>query len=230
MRLVCFRYGCGFIVKYQGANCEKACHGLHAHETASNRPSQSFRSRALAKRHHALSALTAFEVPVTLRLSNSLALDQTLNMFFSITNAACRLYEYDEAQSTLMLPTDITALKRRTESSIEDRALHCCPSLGFQPSQVINFALQHLNQTDLSPPNMVILDAQSNEEFTCLLLSRKELSYDAHDFVQTRSDFESAVVTLNTIETGCGGADSQLSTDYPLSDRALRISARDRSS
>ncbi|GAB7335048.1 hypothetical protein MBLNU13_g06906t1 [Cladosporium sp. NU13] len=37
-------------------------------------------------------------------------------------------------------------------------------------------------------------------------------SDDVHGFVQTRADFESAVVTLKTIETGCGGADCQLDT------------------
>ena len=123
---------------------------------------------------------------------------------------------------------DITVLEPKTESPVEDRLLQNWPFLGFQPSQVVDFALRHLHQTDLSPTNMIILDERSNEDSTCLLLSRNELIDDAHDFMQTRSDFESAVVTLKTIETGCGDADGQLSTIYPGSDGVLRIAVRDR--
>lgn len=128
-----------------------------------------------------------------------------------------------------MTSDDITILKPRTESPVECRLLQRWPFSGFQPSQVIDFALQHLNQTDFSPSNMIILDERSNQDSTCLLLSWKELSDDAYDVVQTRSDFESAVVTLKAIETGCGDPDSQLSTNYPDSDGVLRKSVRDRS-
>jgi len=123
---------------------------------------------------------------------------------------------------------DITVLEPRTEPPVEDRFLQQWPFLGFQPSQVVDFALRRLHQTDLSPTNIIILDERSNEDSTCLLLSWNELSDDAHDFVQTRSDFQSAIVTLKTIETGCGDADGQLSTNYPGSDEVLRISVRDR--
>lgn len=59
---------------------------------------------------------------------------------------------------------------------------------------------------------------------TCLLLSKGVLSKDAHDFMQTGADFESAVVTPKTIEIGCGGADCQLDTNYVGYDGVLRIS------
>lgn len=163
-------------------------------------------------------------------LFNGVALNQTLDTFFSVANAACRACEYEEAQSTLMHSADIAALESRTEPPVAHRLVQNWPFLQFQLSQVIDFALQHLDQTLLSPTNMIVLDERSNEDSTCLLLSRNELSNDAHSFMQARSDFESAVVTLKTIETGCGGADSQLITDYPGSDGVLRISARDCSS
>lgn len=164
------------------------------------------------------------------RLSNTVALHQTLDTFFSVADAACRACEYDEAQATLMHSTEITALEPRTEPPVKDHLHQNWPFSGFQPSQVIDFALQHLDQTDLSPTNLIILDERSNEDSTCLLLSQNELSDDAHDFMKVRSDFESAVIALKTIETGCGVADSQLWTGYPGSDGVLRISVQDRSS
>lgn len=39
-------------------------------------------------------------------------------------------------------------------------------------------------------------------------------------------DFESAVVVLKTVETGCGDVEGQLSTRYSGSDGVLRISMR----
>jgi len=48
------------------------------------------------------------------------------------------------------------------------------------------------------------------------------------EYVQVRSDFESAVVVLKTVETGCGDVEGQLSTRYSGSDGVLRISMRDR--
>jgi hypothetical protein len=157
-------------------------------------------------------------------MSDMLWRHQCLDNFFSQANEACRLCEYDEPQSTLMHSDDIAVVKPRTEPPVEDRFLQHWPFLGFSPSQIIDFAQRHLHLSNLSPENFVILDERSNQDATCLVLSRNVYGEDAHDFVQTRADFESAVITLRTIEIGCGYADSQLSTDYPGYDGVLRIS------
>ncbi|KAH0445800.1 hypothetical protein KCU90_g144, partial [Aureobasidium melanogenum] len=86
----------------------------------------------------------------------------------------------------------------------------------------------HLNNTDLSPTNLIILDDVTIQNDTCLLLWKDPLSDDPWSYVQVRSDFESAIVVLKTIETGCGDTDTQLDTKYEGSDGVLRISVRDR--
>jgi hypothetical protein len=153
---------------------------------------------------------------------------QCLDNFFSQANAACRSCEYEDAQSTLMHSDDIAVVKPRTEPPVEDRFLQSWPFLGFSPGQVIDFAQQRLHLSAFSPGNLIILDERSNQDATCLLLSRNVFGEHAYDFVQTRADFESAVVALKTVEIGCGDADSQLSTEYPGSDGVLRISMQGR--
>ena len=153
---------------------------------------------------------------------------QPLDAFFQEANVACRQCEYEEPQSTLMSSRDVSAIRPRTESPVDDNLLVEWPFEGSSVSQIIDFVIQHLDQTDLSPTNLVILDDLTNQNHTCLLLSRNSLSDDPRDYVQVRSDFESAVVALKTIETGCGDADTQLDTNYPGSDGVLRISVRDR--
>lgn len=106
--------------------------------------------------------------------------------------------------------------------------LESWPFEGFSVQQIIDFAIQHLNNTDLSPTNMVILDDITNQDDTCLLLSKDPFSNDPQAYVKVRSDFESAVVCLATIEIGCGDADTQLDTNYEGSDGVSRISVRDK--
>ncbi|KAI5272056.1 hypothetical protein E4T47_04613 [Aureobasidium subglaciale] len=150
------------------------------------------------------------------------------HLFFEQANALCRECEYPEAQSTLMNFRDITAIRSRTESPVDDDLINDWPFQSSSVEQIMDFVIQHLDQTDLTPTNLVILDDRTNRDNTCLLLSRNELSDDPRDYIQVRSDFESAIVVLRTIEIGCGDADTQLSTEYPGSDGVLRISVRDR--
>lgn len=126
-----------------------------------------------------------------------------------------------------MYSDDVALVETRTEPPVANRLLLNWPFLGYSSDQVIEFARRRLHQTYLSPTNIIILDERSNRDMTCLLLSQDVFSEDARDFVQTRADFESAVVTLKTIETGCGGADCQLDTNYVGYDGVLRISVRD---
>lgn len=60
-----------------------------------------------------------------------------------------------------------------------------------------------------------------------MLLSTNQIGDDERDYVRARSDFESAVLVLKTIEIGCGDVDAQLSTEYAGSDGVLRVSVRD---
>ncbi|THW38446.1 hypothetical protein D6D21_07795, partial [Aureobasidium pullulans] len=93
---------------------------------------------------------------------------------------------------------------------------------------IIDFAIAEFNGSDLSPINLVILDERTNDYQTCLSLLKNEANEEAIEYVQVRSDFESAVVVLKTVETGCGDVGGQLSTRYSGSDGVLRISMRDR--
>ena len=122
----------------------------------------------------------------------------------------------------------VSLIQARTSSPVDEQLIRHWPFSGFDLSQVIDFTVHNLDQTYLSPTNIIILDQRSNEDSTCILLSRNPLSDDAHDYIQVRADFdESSVVTLKTIDTGCGGADSQLYTNYPSFDGVLRMSVRD---
>lgn len=127
-----------------------------------------------------------------------------------------------------MTSRDVSSIKSRTEAPVDDNLLRTWPFEGCSAEEIIDFAIRHLDNTDLSPTNLVVLDACTNQDNTCLLLSKDPLIDDPQSYIQKRSDFESAVVVLKTIETGCGDADSQLDTQYPGSDGVLRISVRDR--
>ena len=126
-----------------------------------------------------------------------------------------------------MSSTDILTLQRRTQAPVDTASLQELPFLGYDIKQIIAFAHDQLHLSDISPTNMIILDEQSNKDSTCIVLSHNQLSDDPWDFVKTRSDFESSIISLKTIETGCGGTD-QLDTDYEGSDGILRISVRDK--
>jgi len=126
-----------------------------------------------------------------------------------------------------MYSTDVPTLQRRTGGPIDSALIQHLPFLGYDTDQIISFAQNHLHQSDISPTNMIILDERTNQDSTCLLISHDELSDNSRDYVQARSDFESSIISLKTIETGCGGTD-HLDTDYQGSDGILRISVRDK--
>lgn len=106
--------------------------------------------------------------------------------------------------------------------------LYIWPFLDYTLDQIIDFAIAEFNGSDLSPINLVILDERTNDYQTCLSLLKNEANEEAIEYVQVRSDFESAVVVLKTVETGCGDVGGQSSTRYSGSDGVLRISMRDR--
>ena len=126
-----------------------------------------------------------------------------------------------------MHTTDVPTLQRRMQAPVDLALIQKLPFLGYDTDQIIAFARSHLHQSDISPTNMIILDERTNQDSTCLLLSHDQLSDDPRNYVKARSDFESSIISLKTIETGCGGTD-HLDTDYQGSDGILRISIRDK--
>ena len=123
---------------------------------------------------------------------------------------------------------DTSFIALRITTPIPDHLLYVWPFLDYSLDQIFDFAIAELNGSDLSPTNLIILDERTNDDQTCLLLSKNEVNEETMEYVQVRSDFESAVVVLKTVETGCGDAEGQLSTRYSGSDGVLRISVRDR--
>lgn len=123
-----------------------------------------------------------------------------------------------------MHTTDIASLHPQTRAPVDLVLLVHLPFLGCNIDQIISFAHEHLHGTLYSPTNMIILDERTNRDMSCLLLSRNELNdNDPRDYVRVRSDLESSIVSLMTIETGCGGTD-MLDTNHEGSDGVLRIS------
>lgn len=141
----------------------------------------------------------------------------------------CIRCEYLEPQATFSLhhATYLPSLQELLLLSLIN-FLYIWPFLDYTLDQIIDFAIAEFNGSDLSPINLVILDERTNDYQTCLSLLKNEANEEAIEYVQVRSDFESAVVVLKTVETGCGDVGGQLSTRYSGSDGVLRISMRDR--
>jgi hypothetical protein len=132
-----------------------------------------------------------------------------------------------DPQGTLMHTVDLSSLQPQTVSPVPEALIRDWPFLDCTPEQIIDFALQHLHRSDFSPTNMIILDKRTNEDRTCLLLSRDHWEKDdPKAYMRVRSDFESSIVSLMTIQTGCGGTD-HLDVDYEGNDGILRISVKD---
>lgn len=84
-----------------------------------------------------------------------------------------------------MTSGDVALVEPRTKPPVEGRLLLSWPFLGYSLNQIIDFARRRLHRTYLSPTDIIVLDQRSNEDMTCLLLSRIVSSGDARDFVQT---------------------------------------------
>lgn len=140
----------------------------------------------------------------------------------------CIRCEYPKPQATFLTSRDISSIAPRTTTPIPDHLLYTWLFLDYTLDQIIDFAIAELNGADFSPTNMVIPDERTNDDQTCLLLSKNEANEEAMEYVQVRSDFESAVVVFKTVETGCGDVEGQLRTRYSGSDGVLRISVLDR--
>ncbi|THV97065.1 hypothetical protein D6D26_06845, partial [Aureobasidium pullulans] len=109
---------------------------------------------------------------------------------------------------------DISSLAPRTITPIPDHFLYIWRFLDYTLDQIIDFAIAEFNGSDLSPINLIILDERTNDDQTCLSLLKNEANEEAIEYVQT-------------VETGCGDVEGQLSTRYSGSDGVLRISVRD---
>lgn len=127
-----------------------------------------------------------------------------------------------------MHTTDLAAIRPQTQAPVDPALLTHLPFLGFSTDRIISFAQQYLDESPFSPKNMIILDERTNRDKTCLVIASDELSDNyPHDYLQVRSDFESSITSLMTIEMACGGTQDHLDTNYDGSDGILRISVRD---
>lgn len=108
---------------------------------------------------------------------------------------------------------------------ISENALSANPFVGWTTTQVLGWAKERLKEGGLSNTNIVVLDQRTNEDYTCLVASKWDAPEEHDDYLLTRSDFESSIVSLSAIEMGCGGRD-MVDTDYEGSDGVLRIKVR----
>ena len=100
------------------------------------------------------------------------------------------------------------------------------PFLGWTASRLIKWAQEHLEGGGLSAHRFVILDKHTAEDDTCLLVAEGDDSSISDNWCLVRSDFETSLVTLETIEMAVGG-NEHLDTDYVGFDGVLRMSVKD---
>ena len=127
----------------------------------------------------------------------------------------------------LTLTTAPETLDTGTAPPVDKDVLASNPFLNWTREQVVAWTDDNLEETALSIENYIILDQRTNDDATCLLITRKEFPEETEERLFVRSDFESSVVSLMTIEMGSGGAD-HLDTDYEGSDGVLRMAVRNR--
>ncbi|CAD0107163.1 unnamed protein product [Aureobasidium uvarum] len=122
--------------------------------------------------------------------------------FFEQSDAACQRCGYSSPQATLVTSKEISAITSETVSPVPSHHVQASPFLGYFSLQIIEFTIERLDGTDLSPTNMIILDERTNNDRTCLLLPKDEMRNDTRAYMQVRSDVESSVIALKTVETG----------------------------
>ena len=94
------------------------------------------------------------------------------------------------------------------------------PFLGWSVEKVIEWADAHLDRwvNGISQYELAILDQQTLEDKTCLLVTVKEGEHASHpdnpERLQVRADFKSSLVTLNVKVQGVGG-DGHFETTDP---------------
>lgn len=85
------------------------------------------------------------------------------------------------------------------------------PFLGYSTQDVIQWAEQHPDRWKhgITPFELVMLDLQTLEDDTCLLVTVKEGEHARNPYnperLMVRSDFKSSLITLNVKVQACGG-------------------------
>lgn len=147
---------------------------------------------------------------------------ETFNQFLTEANSATQRHEYTTPMSYLMTSTIVSpSIETGTPGPVNEDTLRDIPFTGWTVDSIIDWAQRNLLHTDLSPRSMVVLDQRSTEDATCLLITEVH-SAESSDVTwrRQRSDFASSVVSLMTLEMGCGG-DEMLDPDEG-SDGVLR--------
>lgn len=145
-------------------------------------------------------------------------MDQTINKFFIDSYNAPELEGADwlgtnlrpkaylhplqtHAQGVLINTEDLTSVKEPSKTPIMPPTSY--PFQGYSVDRIVAFARANFNGVQIVSRVITILDERILEDETCLLVTKKELAED--ELLTVRSDFRSALVTLNVKNLGVGG-------------------------
>lgn len=152
---------------------------------------------------------------------------QIVEQFFRAANEAAENFDAPETGLGALM-TSFVATEVQSPAVLPIHAPLEYPFDGQTQQQIIDYAQSHLDGSDLSSRNLVILDTRSMIDLTCLLISLSEESEPFGPVKRQilRSDFESSLISLNAKEMGCAG-DDMLETDYEGFDGILRGRIKD---
>lgn len=81
------------------------------------------------------------------------------------------------------------------------------PFIGASVDEVRQFAINHFDGENISSSNIVVLDQETLESSTCLLVTPKDFPEHEGEYRTVRSEFGQSLSILNAIEFGCAGED-----------------------
>lgn len=100
---------------------------------------------------------------------------------------------------------DVATLTKPTRPPVAQPTSY--PFRGWSVEDVFKFAEEHLDRArqGIVPHHLVILDKQTVEDKTCLLVTLKEGREAEGERLTVRADFRSSLVLLNLKSMGVGG-------------------------
>ncbi|RYP69807.1 hypothetical protein DL771_005916 [Monosporascus sp. 5C6A] len=127
-----------------------------------------------------------------------------LNEFFTQSLAAPELEGADWI-AVLVDTLDLAALTEPTRAPVGQPASY--PFRDWSVEDVAKFSQEHFDRArqGIVPGHLVILDEQSMEDKTCLLVTLKEGREAEGEWLIVRADFRSSLVLLNVKVMGIGG-------------------------
>ncbi|RYP11734.1 hypothetical protein DL765_007630 [Monosporascus sp. GIB2] len=129
---------------------------------------------------------------------------EVLNEFFTRSLAAPELEGADWI-SVLVNTLDVAALNEPTRAPVGQPTSY--PFRDWSAEDVAKFAQEHFDRArqGIVPGHLVILDEQTMDDKTCLLVTLKEGREAEGELLIVRADFRSSLVLLNVKAMGVGG-------------------------